>query len=142
MLSESERRFLAARRVGHLATADRSAAPHVVPVCFAIADRSLYITIDEKPKRPGARLKRVHNIEQNPSVAFVADCYDEDWSRLDHVARTRGNPRTRERARHRAGIAARPLPAIGRDADRGSPGDRGSHRARHELGQLVSPGAS
>ena len=85
MLSESERRFLAIRRVGHLATADRSAAPHVVPVCFAIADRSLYITIDEKPKRAGARLKRVHNIEQNPSVAFVADCYDEDWSRLGWV---------------------------------------------------------
>ena len=85
MLSESERRFLAVRRVGHLATADRNAEPHLVPVCFALADRALYITIDEKPKRPGARLKRLENIEQNPSVAFVADRYDEDWSRLGWV---------------------------------------------------------
>jgi PPOX class probable F420-dependent enzyme len=82
MLSDPERRFLAARRVGHLATADRDGLPHVVPVCFAIRDRSLYITIDEKPKRAGARLKRVRNIEQNPNVAFLADRYDEDWTRL------------------------------------------------------------
>jgi PPOX class probable F420-dependent enzyme len=85
MLSDPERRFLAARRVGHLATADRDGLPHVVPVCFAIRDRSLYITIDEKPKRAGARLKRVRNIEQNPNVAFLADRYDEDWTRLGWV---------------------------------------------------------
>src|SRR5438093_9502897 len=65
MLSERERRFLAARRVGYLATADGRAIPHVVPVCFAISDGTLYITVDEKPKRaPGAKLKRVRNIEQ------------------------------------------------------------------------------
>ena len=86
MLAESERRFLAARRVGHLATAGSDAAPHVVPVCFAIADLALYITIDEKPKRAGgAPLKRVRNIERNPNVAFVADRYDEDWSLLGWV---------------------------------------------------------
>ena len=86
MLSERERRFLATRKVGHLATADRRASPHVVPVCFAIADRSLYITIDEKPKRAaGAKLKRVRNIEQNPAVAFLADRYDDDWTLLGWV---------------------------------------------------------
>jgi len=86
MLSERERRFLAARKVGYLATADRAANPHVVPVCFAVADSSLYITIDEKPKRTaGAKLKRVRNIAQNPEVAFLAERYDDDWARLGWV---------------------------------------------------------
>jgi PPOX class probable F420-dependent enzyme len=86
MLSERERRFLDCARVGHLATADRSGVPHVVPVCFATADRNLYVTIDEKPKRaPGGKLKRLRNIEQNPNVAFVVDRYAEDWSLLGWV---------------------------------------------------------
>jgi len=86
MLSERERSFLAARKVGYLATADRAANPHVVPVCFAVADSSLYITIDEKPKRAaGAKLKRVRNIEQNPEVAFLTERYDDDWTRLGWV---------------------------------------------------------
>jgi PPOX class probable F420-dependent enzyme len=86
MLSERERRFLATRRVGHLATADGRAFPHVVPVCFAVSHDTLYITIDEKPKRSAAApLKRVRNIEQNPNVAFVADRYDDDWTRLGWV---------------------------------------------------------
>jgi PPOX class probable F420-dependent enzyme len=86
MLSEREQSFLATRRVGHLATADSRALPHVVPVCFVIRDRTLYITIDEKPKRAaGGPLKRVRNIEQNPNVAFVADRYEDDWSVLGWV---------------------------------------------------------
>ncbi len=86
MLSDDERRFLALRRVAHLATADRAAAPHVVPVCFALSQRTLYITIDEKPKRgPGTRLKRLKNIAENPAVAVVVDRYDEDWARLGWV---------------------------------------------------------
>ncbi|HKF72089.1 MAG TPA: TIGR03668 family PPOX class F420-dependent oxidoreductase [Stellaceae bacterium] len=86
MLSEPERGFLARQRVAHLATADRRAIPHVVPVCFASADATLYITIDEKPKRrPGAPLKRLRNIAENPAVAVVIDRYDEDWARLGWV---------------------------------------------------------
>ena len=86
MLSGSERNFLAASKVGHLATADSRAFPHVVPVCFAISDRTLYITIDEKPKRSGrATLKRLRNIEQNPNVAVVVDRYDDDWTRLGWI---------------------------------------------------------
>jgi PPOX class probable F420-dependent enzyme len=85
MLSERERRFLAGRKVGHLATADRAGAPHVVPVCFALADQTLYITIDEKPKRVTAPLKRLRNIAENPAVAVVADRYDDDWTRLGWV---------------------------------------------------------
>jgi PPOX class probable F420-dependent enzyme len=84
MFSDHERRFLADRRVGHLATADRAGVPHVVPVCFALADEVLYITIDEKPKRTGP-LKRLRNIAENPAVAVVVDRYDDDWTRLGWV---------------------------------------------------------
>ena len=77
--------FLEACRVGHLATADSGAAPHVVPVCFACTDTSLYVTIDAKPKGDAAGLKRIRNILANPRAAFVADHYDEDWSRLGWV---------------------------------------------------------
>jgi PPOX class probable F420-dependent enzyme len=86
VLSERERQFLATRRVAHLATADRRAVPHVVPVCFAISHATLYITVDEKPKQAAsAPLKRIRNIEHNPTVAVVADRYDDDWTRLGWV---------------------------------------------------------
>ena len=79
------RDFLRRRRVAHLATADAAGAPHVVPVCFALADATVYITIDRKPKS-GAPLKRLRNIAENPSVALVADHYDDsDWSALRWV---------------------------------------------------------
>jgi len=86
MLSARERRFIEMRRIGHLATADASAAPHVVPVCFGLLDETLYITIDRKPKRATDRpLKRLANILENPQAAIVFDHYDEDWRRLAWV---------------------------------------------------------
>ena len=85
MLSDEERRFLESRRLGHLATADAHAAPHVVPVCYAVAGDALYITIDQKPKGDPRALKRLRNIAENPAAAFVADHYDEDWTRLGWV---------------------------------------------------------
>ena len=84
MLTDRQRRFLARRPVGHLATASAAGVPHVVPVCFAIADATLYVTIDAKPKRPG-RTRRIVNIEENPAASFVADHYDDDWTRLGWV---------------------------------------------------------
>jgi PPOX class probable F420-dependent enzyme len=85
MVSDSQRRFLAAQRVGHLATADRDGVPHVVPVCFAVVAETLYITIDDKPKRTDRPLKRLRNIAENPAVAVGVDRYDEDWTRLAWV---------------------------------------------------------
>lgn len=86
MLAERERAFLLGRRVARLASADAHGEPHVVPVCFALSESSVYITIDRKPKREGARaLKRLRNIAENPAVALVADHYEEDWSRLAWV---------------------------------------------------------
>jgi PPOX class probable F420-dependent enzyme len=85
MISERQHRFLDACRVGHLATADKDGAPHVVPVCYAVAGDTLYITIDEKPKRQDRPLRRLRNLAENPQAAFVADHWDEDWSRLGWV---------------------------------------------------------
>ena len=86
MLTKAQRRFVETCRVGHLATADVGGAPYLVPVCFALDELALYITIDEKPKRASARpLKRLRNLIENPSVAFVADRYDEDWQRLGWI---------------------------------------------------------
>ena len=85
VLGDDERAFLEGRRVAHLATADAAGAPHVVPVCFALAGDSVYIAIDRKPKS-GRRLKRLRNIAGNPQVVLTADRYDdEDWSRLRWV---------------------------------------------------------
>jgi PPOX class probable F420-dependent enzyme len=85
ILSEPQRRFLEKSRVGRLATADKNGAPHAIPVCFAVGEDTLYVTIDEKPKRRDQPLKRVRNILENPNAAFVADRWDEDWSRLGWV---------------------------------------------------------
>jgi PPOX class probable F420-dependent enzyme len=84
-LTERQRRFIERGRVGHLATADRSGMPHLIPVCYAVDGASLYITVDEKPKRQDIPLKRVRNILENPQAAFVVDRWDEDWSRLGWV---------------------------------------------------------
>ena len=85
-LSDAQRSFVLAHRIAHLATADARGAPHVVPVCFALVEENLYITIDEKPKRaPTAGLKRLRNISENARVAVVVDRYDEDWTKLGWV---------------------------------------------------------
>ena len=84
--TEAELDFLTRTRVGRLATADALGQPHVIPVVFATDGRKLYTPLDGKPKRVAPnQLKRVRNLFENPKVAFVADDYDEDWSRLAWV---------------------------------------------------------
>jgi PPOX class probable F420-dependent enzyme len=85
MLTDPQRRFLDRSRVAHLATADAAGAPHLVPVCYAVIDASLYISVDEKPKRTDIPLKRLRNIKANPRVAVTVDRWDEDWTRLAWV---------------------------------------------------------
>ena len=85
LLTTAQRGFLAAYRVGHLATADAGGQPHVIPVCFVVIDENAYVTIDDKPKRRDRPLKRLRNIVENPRAAMVVDRYDEDWSRLAWV---------------------------------------------------------
>jgi PPOX class probable F420-dependent enzyme len=79
------RTFLEQQRVGHLATVSRGGKPHVVPVCYAVADDTIYTPIDEKPKQPGRTLRRVRNIEETGRAALVVDRYDEDWTQLGWV---------------------------------------------------------
>lgn len=84
MLDGEAREFVLSRRVGHLGTADGAGVPHVVPVCFALVGASVFVTVDEKPKT-GRKLKRLRNLEANPSCCLVVDRYDEDWTRLGWV---------------------------------------------------------
>jgi PPOX class probable F420-dependent enzyme len=125
MLTEPQRRFLEAARVGHLATADARGVPHVVPVCYACIGETAYITVDEKPKRADIPLKRLRNIMQNPAVALTVDRWDEDWSRLAWVMlrghaeilrsgdeHDRAQARLRERYPQYRGMNLAPLPVI------------------------------
>ena len=84
-LSEADRVFAERHRVAHLATADATGAPHVVPICYALVDDAFYFVVDEKPKRTRTGLKRLRNIAMNPQVALVIDDYDADWTRLAYL---------------------------------------------------------
>ncbi len=73
-------------RIGHLATADAEARPHLVPICFVYDGQAVYTAIDHKPKRAsGYRMKRIRNMLANPQVAFLVDHYEEDWLQLSYI---------------------------------------------------------
>ena len=57
LLSDDEWRFVRGARVARLATADKDAAPHVVPVVFAVVDGKIYVPVDGKQKKDIERLK-------------------------------------------------------------------------------------
>ena len=79
-------RFLRESRLAHLATSTKDGTPHVIPICFAFDGRTIYSSIDEKPKRTDAnRIRRVLNITQNPRVCLVVDYYSENWKNLSYV---------------------------------------------------------
>ena len=85
-LSSGAARLLHNARVAHLATADGSRQPHVIPICFVFDGKNFYSPIDEKPKRAApTKLKRLSNIAANPHVALLIDRYDEDWRKLAYV---------------------------------------------------------
>jgi PPOX class probable F420-dependent enzyme len=94
--SQARSRFAAAR-VARLATVGVQGAPHLVPISFAVLGEDRIVTaVDHKPKRTTA-LRRLANIEANPSVALLADHYEEDWSglwwaRADGIARVLAAP--------------------------------------------------
>ena len=85
-VTAAQARLLEAARVGHLATADPAGAPHVIPVCYTLAEQVIYSVLDRKPKRASvARLRRVRNIQANPEIALMVDHYEEEWLRLWYV---------------------------------------------------------
>ncbi len=78
--------LLTQARLGHLATADATGMPHVIPVCYTFDGRRIYSVLDRKPKRTApSGLKRVRNIQANPKVSLVVDHYEEDWQSLWYV---------------------------------------------------------
>jgi PPOX class probable F420-dependent enzyme len=125
VLSVAARTFCERCRVARLATADAKGVPHLVPICYAIVDDSLYITIDEKPKRTGVPLKRLRNISENPEIAVTMDRWDEDWRRLawvmlhgraeilaDGAEHDKAQERLRERYPQYRSMELAPLPVI------------------------------
>lgn len=81
--------FLARHRVAHLATADASGRPHVIPICYAIGGTILYSVVDRKPKRvaPGRlrrryRQYRTMDLDGRPVIA-VSIRRAVVWGRLD-----------------------------------------------------------
>ena len=85
-MKDSELKFLDHGRVARFATVGADGQPHVVPICYAVADGTAYFTIDEKPKQPDVKaLKRIRNLQQNSRAALVVDRYDGDWTRLGWV---------------------------------------------------------
>ena len=125
VMTEAALRFCEASRVARLATADARGVPHLVPVCYAIIGDTLYITIDEKPKRTDRPLKRLRNIMANPEIAVTVDRWDEDWRRLawvmlrgraeilpDGEEHDRAQARLRERYPQYRAMELAPLPVI------------------------------
>jgi PPOX class probable F420-dependent enzyme len=76
--------LIAELRVARLGTINPAGAPHLVPVCYAIHDSTLWIPVDEKPKSTTA-LARLRNIERDPRVSLLFDRYEDDWTRLAWV---------------------------------------------------------
>lgn len=96
------RALLATAPVARLATVRPDGAPHLVPVCFALAGALIYTAVDEKPKRTHD-LARLANIADEPRVALLADHYEDDWTRLwwvrvDGDAAVVADPGERDRA--------------------------------------------
>lgn len=85
-LTKQQVAFIRSARVAHLATADASGQPHVIPICFVFDGKLFYSPIDEKPKQTTpAKLKRLRNISENPRVSLIIDRYDEDWTKLAYA---------------------------------------------------------
>jgi PPOX class probable F420-dependent enzyme len=76
----SARRRLAEARVARLATVGPS-GPHLVPVCFALADDTAYSAVDDKPKRHRS-LARLANLAGDRRACLLVDHYEENWNRL------------------------------------------------------------
>jgi PPOX class probable F420-dependent enzyme len=79
--ADQARTLFASAAVARLATIGPDGAPHLVPICFAVAQDIIYTAVDGKPKRT-PDLARLANIAADPRVALLADRYDDDWTKL------------------------------------------------------------
>ncbi|MHB1496975.1 MAG: TIGR03668 family PPOX class F420-dependent oxidoreductase [Acidimicrobiales bacterium] len=78
---EARRRFSSSREA-RLATLGERGRPHKVPVTFAVVGGTIWSAVDEVKPKTTPRLRRLANVSAHPAVSFLADRYDEDWSRL------------------------------------------------------------
>jgi len=76
--------LLETERVGHLGLLDEDEQPRVLVVTYALWEGAIWSAVDRKPKRM-AEPARVERLRQRPSVSFLVDRYDDDWSRLAWV---------------------------------------------------------
>jgi PPOX class probable F420-dependent enzyme len=103
MEPQEMRRRVRAARVARLATVDAGGRPHLVPVCFALLDETVYSAVDHKPKR-GTRLRRLANVAATGRACLLVDEYrDDDWTalwwiRLDGHGRVVTDPAEARRA--------------------------------------------
>lgn len=81
MNEEEARARFSTGRVARLATIRPDGAPHLIPVVFVLEGDTVWLMVDEKPKRH-RRLQRLVNVRAEPRVSLLVDAYDEDWSRL------------------------------------------------------------
>lgn len=81
MTDEELRERFAQAPVLRLGTADGVGRPHLVPATFAVLGDVVAIAVDHKPKK-SSNLKRLRNIQENPSVSLLVDHFDDDWERL------------------------------------------------------------
>ena len=77
---EAKKRF-AQGRVARLATTDPDGNPHLVPICFAVQEDTIYSAVDAKPKTT-RDLTRLRNIGANPNVTLLVDHYDDEWDQV------------------------------------------------------------
>jgi PPOX class probable F420-dependent enzyme len=76
--------LLDTERVGHLGLLDEDEQPRVLVVTYALWQGAIWSAVDRKPKR-AAEPARVERLRRRPSVSFLVDRYDDDWSRLAWV---------------------------------------------------------
>lgn len=68
---------------GVLATLNRTGAPDLVPVCFAIVGDHLAIPIDSVKPKGSTALGRVRNLDRDPRATLLVEHWDaDDWARL------------------------------------------------------------
>ena len=72
---------LALARIGRLATVTAAGRPHIVPVCFALADGRIVTAVDAKPKAT-TELARLENVRATGRAGLLVDHYEEDWTAL------------------------------------------------------------
>ena len=84
MLTAEQLAFLESARTATLATIAPDGSPRLVPVCFVVREGSLFIALDEKPKRSHdpRDLARVRDVLERPAVALLVHHWSEDWSEL------------------------------------------------------------